>query len=170
MTTHKPFVSARPDASSTWARSARVTPSIKRPRRSRREGIEDFLVHGGQSSLYAAGDHNRQGGWPIGIRNPLFTEQRYATVLLRDSGMSTSGSNIQYFRHGGKRYGHILDPRTGWPAHSPETESTPDAETVACPDSLLSVTVLTSTAAEADALFDRFLLRHGTRKGAGLLP
>jgi thiamine biosynthesis lipoprotein len=127
-----------------------------------REGIGDFLVHGGQSSLFAAGDHNRQGGWPIGIRNPLFTEQRYATILLNDAGMSTSGSNIQYFRHAGKRYGHILDPRTGWPAHSPDTGGTPAAcgspsagETDPV-NSLLSVTVLAPTAAEADALSTAF--------------
>lgn len=101
--------------------------------------IDDFLVHGGFSSLFAQGDHNGQGGWPIGIRNPLFTEQRYATVLLRDQGMATSGSNIQYFRHEGKRYGHILDPRTGWPA-----------------DKLLSVTVLAPTAEEADAVSTAF--------------
>jgi len=101
--------------------------------------ITEFLVHGGFSSLYAQGDHNGQGGWPVGIRNPLFTEERYATILLRDQGMATSGSNIQYFRHGGKRYGHILDPRTGWPA-----------------DKLLSVTVLAPTAEEADAVSTAF--------------
>lgn len=101
--------------------------------------LDDFLVHGGFSSLYAQGDHNGQGGWPVGIRNPLFTDQRYATILLRNQGMATSGSNIQYFRHDGKRYGHILDPRTGWPA-----------------DKLLSVTVLAPTAEEADAVSTAF--------------
>lgn len=105
----------------------------------RQGGLADFLVHGGFSSLYAQGDHNGQGGWPVGIRNPLFTEERYATILLRDQGMATSGSNIQYFRHQGRRYGHILDPRTGWPA-----------------DQLLSVTVLAPTAEEADAVSTAF--------------
>ncbi len=104
-----------------------------------REGVDDFLVHGGHSSLRAVGDHHGQGGWPVGIKNPLFTEKRYATLLLDDRAMSTSGSNIQYFRHEGRRYGHILDPRTGWPA-----------------EGLLSVTVLAPTAAEADALSTAF--------------
>lgn len=101
----------------------------------RQEGMTDFLVHGGYSSLFASGDHHGQGGWPVGLKNPLLTERRYATLLLSDCGMATSGSNIQYFRHGGRRYGHLLDPRTGWPA-----------------EGLLSVTVLAPTAAEADAL------------------
>lgn len=103
------------------------------------EDLENFLVHGGFSSLAARGDHAGHRGWPVGIRNPLFTQRRYATVLLQDRAMSTSGSNVQYFRHRGRRYGHILDPRTGWPT----------AE-------LLSVTVLAPTAAEADALSTAF--------------
>ncbi len=105
----------------------------------RSEEIEDFLVHGGQSSLFASGNHRDLEGWPIGLKNPLFTEKRYATILLKDSGMSTSGSNIQYFRFEGKRYGHLLDPRTGWPA-----------------EGLLSVTVIAPTATEADALSTAF--------------
>lgn len=49
--------------------------------------------------------------------------------------MSTSGSNIQFFRHQGQRFGHILDPRSGWPV-----------------ETMLSVTVFADTAAKADAL------------------
>ncbi|MBL8849111.1 MAG: FAD:protein FMN transferase [Planctomycetaceae bacterium] len=102
-------------------------------------GLTDFVIHGGFSSVFARGTHGGQGGWPIGLKNPLFTEERYATLLLRDQALATSGSNIQYFRYQGKRYGHLLDPRTGWPA-----------------DSLLSVSVLAPTAAEADALSTAF--------------
>ena len=104
-----------------------------------REHIDSFLIHGGFSSLLAQGEHNGLPGWPIGLKNPLFTEQRYATLLVCNQGMSTSGSNVQYFRHHGKRYGHLLDPRTGWPT-----------------DGLLSVTVLAPTAAHADALSTAF--------------
>jgi len=102
-------------------------------------GMTDFVVHGGHSSVLARGDHGGQGGWPIGLKNPLFTEERYATLLLRDRALATSGSNIQYFRYQGRRYGHLLDPRTGWPA-----------------DALLSVSVLAPTAADADALSTAF--------------
>lgn len=107
-------------------------------------GVKDYLVHGGHSSIYAHGDHthgdhNGLGGWPVGIGNPLFTSKRLGTLVLRDQGMGTSGSNIQYFRHQGKKYGHILDPRTGWPV-----------------ESMLSVTVLAPTAAMADALSTAF--------------
>ncbi|TWT57016.1 Thiamine biosynthesis lipoprotein ApbE precursor [Thalassoglobus neptunius] len=103
------------------------------------EEIDAFLVHGGQSSLIARGTHGEHNGWPVGLKNPLFTEQRYATILLKNVAMATSGSNIQYFRHEGRRYGHLLDPRTGWPAGG-----------------LLSVSVLAPTATEADALSTAF--------------
>lgn len=103
------------------------------------EEINNFLVHGGQSSLFAAGVHGLHDGWPIGLKNPLFTDRRYATIVLKDQGMATSGSNIQYFRYDGKRYGHLLDPRTGWPASG-----------------LLSVTVVTPNATDADALSTAF--------------
>ncbi len=102
-------------------------------------GIADCLVHGGYSSVRVSGEHYGQGGWPVGLKNPLFTEESYLLLLLKDQALGTSGSNIQFFRHGGKRYGHILDPRTGWPA-----------------DRLLSVSVIAPTAAEADALSTAF--------------
>lgn len=102
---------------------------------------EDFLIHGGHSSLVAVGQHDNQGGWPVGIGNPLLTQKRLGTILLKDSAMSTSGSNIQFFRHEGKRYGHILDPRTGWPVQ----ES-------------LSVTVVAESAMLADVLSTAFFV------------
>ena len=100
-----------------------------------------FLLHGGHSSLAARGGHNGHPGWPVGVGNPLFTEKRLGTLLLCDQAMATSGSNIQFFRHEGKRYGHILDPRTGWPI-----------------DGMLSVTVLAPSAAVADALSTAFFV------------
>ncbi len=104
-------------------------------------GIDAFLAHGGHSSLLARGQHERLAGWPVGIRNPLFPTRRMATLLLQDRAMSTSGSGVESFRVEGTRYGHILDPRTGWPV-----------------ENMLSVTVLCETAAEADALSTAFFV------------
>jgi len=105
------------------------------------EGLEEWLFHGGYSSILVRGDHCGYGGWPVGLRNPLLPHERLATILLKDQSLSTSGSNVQFFRHGGKRYGHIVDPRTGWPA-----------------EQLLSVTVIAPTAARADALSTAFFV------------
>jgi thiamine biosynthesis lipoprotein len=103
--------------------------------------LDSYCLHGGNSSVLARGDHNGLGGWPVGIGNPLFTSRRLGTILLKDRALGTSGSNIQYFRHNGTRYGHILDPRTARPARE-----------------LLSVTVLAPSAATADALSTAFFV------------
>jgi thiamine biosynthesis lipoprotein len=100
-----------------------------------------WLLHGGRSSMIARGSHNEQGGWPVGIGNPIFTNKRLGILILENEALGTSGSNIQYFRHRGKRYGHILDPKTGWPANQ-----------------VASVTILAPTAAEADALSTAFFV------------
>lgn len=103
--------------------------------------VSDWLMHGGYSSILARGTHAGCEGWPVGIRHPLFPDRQLATVLLKNRGMSTSGSAVQFFRYQGKRYGHIVDPRTGWPA-----------------DAMLSATVLAPDAALAEALSTAFFV------------
>lgn len=105
------------------------------------DGLEHFLLHGGQSSMIARGQHSGCDGWPVGIRDPFFPKETLLTVLMKDRALSTSGSGVQFFRHDGRRFGHILDPRTGMPA-----------------EGMLSVTVLAPTAAEADALSTAFFV------------
>ena len=103
------------------------------------EGVKDFLFHGGHSSILVRGSNAKSDGWPVGIRHPLFPHKRLATLLLNDCGFSSSGSGVQFFRHQGKKYGHLFDPRTGWPV-----------------EHLLSVAVIAPTAALADALSTAF--------------
>ncbi|MCI0660850.1 MAG: FAD:protein FMN transferase, partial [Acidobacteria bacterium] len=81
----------------------------------RRRGVRSALVSGGSSSVIAIGNGDGGEGWWIGIRHPLFKETRFAKLALADSAMATSGSAEQYFEIGGKRYGHIIDPRSGMP-------------------------------------------------------
>jgi thiamine biosynthesis lipoprotein len=108
-------------------------------------GVHDFLLHGGQSSVLARGSRltaDAAGrGWPVGIAHPLRPERRLGQVWLQDGGLGTSGSGVQYFHVRGRRLGHILDPRTGWPV-----------------EGVLSTTVLAPTAREADALSTAFFI------------
>ncbi len=101
-----------------------------------RSGVQTALLSAGSSSLLAigAGDR-RQGGWKVGIRHPSRRDKRIAVLRLRDCAMSTSGSEEQFFEHAGKRYGHIIDPRTGRPA-----------------EGVASATVIAHSAALTDAL------------------
>ena len=100
-----------------------------------------WLLHGGYSSLLARGSLAGVDGWPVGIRHPQFPQQTLATLWLKDRGLSTSGSGVQFFRHRGRKYGHLIDPRTGWPA-----------------EGMLSATVVAPTAAQAEALSTAFFV------------
>jgi thiamine biosynthesis lipoprotein len=100
------------------------------------------LLHGGQSSVYAIGSepaNNR--GWTVGIQHPWDRERRLAKVWLKDRALATSAATFQHLEYEGRRLGHILDPRTGWPA-----------------EGVASATALAPTAAEADALATAFFI------------
>ena len=81
----------------------------------------------------------RPAGWCVGVSHPLRPQQRLAEFHLQDQALGTSGSGVQFFHHQGKRYGHVLDPRTGTPA-----------------DRVLSSTAIAPDAATADALATAF--------------
>ena len=100
-------------------------------------GVDNFLLHGGSSSVLARGSCGLAGndGWTVDVRHPLHPDRSIAEIRLRDRALGTSGAGTQFFRHRGRRFGHILDPRTGWPA-----------------EGVYSATVVSRTAADADAL------------------
>ncbi len=107
-------------------------------------GIDDFLVQGGNSSVLAHGasappQAGAAGHWLVGIRNPLHLDRRLTELRLSNRALGTSAAQFQSFRHQGRRYGHILDPRSGWPA-----------------EGVLSATALAPRAALADALSTAF--------------
>jgi thiamine biosynthesis lipoprotein len=105
----------------------------------RRRGAIHALVSAGGSSVVAVGGHG--GGWPVDISSPLLPGQRIARVLLRDAALGTSGAGEQFVVADGCRYGHVIDPRTGWPASG-----------------VLSCTVVSRHAADADALSTALLI------------
>ncbi|HET6304331.1 MAG TPA: FAD:protein FMN transferase, partial [Myxococcota bacterium] len=53
--------------------------------------------------------------WRVGIRHPLRRDGVLARVELFAGGIATSGDYERFMIVAGRRYGHILDPRTGWP-------------------------------------------------------
>ncbi len=81
----------------------------------KRNGIERALVSAAGSSIYALGAPPGAGGWQVRIRAPVKSGRDAAGLLLRDEALSTSGRSGKSFRAGGRIFGHILDPRTGYP-------------------------------------------------------
>lgn len=78
-------------------------------------GIKAGIVNG-------SGDMNtwgRQPGgkrWNIGIRDPFDNESLFAILPLRTTAVTTSGSYEKFLTIEGKRYSHIINPATGYPA------------------------------------------------------
>lgn len=112
-----------------------------------RDGLNDFLIQGGGSGAVARG--GRLGDriapdrpcWTVGITHPLDPKRRLAVLRLENMALATSGSARQFFIHRGRRYSHIIDPKSGCPA-----------------EGILSVTVLAPDAGEADALSTAFFI------------
>ncbi len=109
----------------------------------RRTGVTDALLSAGRSSLLAIGGGAR--GWDVEVVSARATQdgapRPLARLRLRDVAFGTSGAGEQFVIADGTRYGHVIDPRTGWPASG-----------------VLSASVVTSSAADADALSTAFLV------------
>jgi FAD:protein FMN transferase len=104
-------------------------------------GIENYLVEvGGELRLKGLKANGER--WRIAIEKPysgqvVGQENAVQEVLeLENVAVATSGDYRNYFEQGGKRYSHTIDPRTGYPIDH----------------NLASVTVISQTAARADAL------------------
>lgn len=82
----------------------------------RERGIESALLNFGQSSTWALGVPPGEAGWRLLARAP---DGGFLGVLtLRDRALSVSGSLGQFVEIEGRRYGHVLDPRSGLPLTS----------------------------------------------------
>ena len=77
-------------------------------------GITTALVDAG-GDMVAFGMPPQKKGWTIGINVPGQQEKLLKSKLvLSNKAVATSGDAFQYYLHEGKKYGHIIDPRTGY--------------------------------------------------------
>jgi thiamine biosynthesis lipoprotein len=105
--------------------------------------LDCALLHGGYSSVYAMGSPpGSDAGWPVGIRHPWKDDERLTIVYLKDRALGTSATRVRHLEWRGRKLGHILDPRTGWPA-----------------EGMVFASALAPTAAEADALATAFFIQ-----------
>jgi len=80
----------------------------------RKLGVEHALVD-------LAGDVAVVGGqagnkpWQVGIRHPAQSENAIACISLSSGGLASSGNYERFMEIDGHRYGHIINPKTGWP-------------------------------------------------------
>ncbi|MBX9696873.1 MAG: FAD:protein FMN transferase, partial [Alphaproteobacteria bacterium] len=77
-------------------------------------GISHGLVEMG-GDITVIGPHPDGSAWAVGITNPLDPTVDIAVVKVFNGGLASSGDYERYFEIDGIRYGHILNPKTGWP-------------------------------------------------------
>ncbi|WP_437688331.1 FAD:protein FMN transferase [Sorangium sp. So ce176] len=118
----------------------------------RAEGLTSFFVQAG-GDLYIAGKKPDGSRWRAGVRDPRGKDANdyFAMIEVEDHAFSTAGDYERGFIKDGRRYHHILDPRTGFPA----TESR-------------SVTLWAKDALTADAIDDAVFIL-GAEKGLALV-
>ncbi|NLB69573.1 MAG: FAD:protein FMN transferase [Lentisphaerae bacterium] len=105
--------------------------------RLKEAGFSNFLINIG-GNMRSDGVRHGGGMWRVAVRDPLreIDDNPLGILLLNDEiAVATSGDYEQYFEHDGKRFSHIIDPRTGYPA-----------------EGVSQVTVVARTAMDADAL------------------
>jgi thiamine biosynthesis lipoprotein len=112
-------------------------------------GVSDALLSFGGSSVLALGSPGQGERWRLLVRAP---GRGYAGVIaLRDQALSVSGSLGQWSEVGGRRLGHVIDPRSGEPLERP-----------------LVAVVLAPSAGDAEA-WSKALLVLGEREGIARL-
>ncbi|MDO5783504.1 MAG: FAD:protein FMN transferase [Eubacteriales bacterium] len=97
-------------------------------------GIEHATISLG-GNVYAVGSKDKGLPWSVGITDPDEPGSWFAALKVSDTSIVTSGDYERYFEQDGKRYCHIFDPETGYPA---ETD-------------LRSVTIVSADSTKADA-------------------
>jgi thiamine biosynthesis lipoprotein len=107
--------------------------------------ITDYMIEIG-GEVRCNGSNNRNTTWTIGIDKPensdAQTRQLKATVLLNNASLATSGNYRKFLKQEGKKYGHTINPKTGFP----EVNTT------------LSVSVVTRYCGYADAYATAFMV------------
>jgi FAD:protein FMN transferase len=125
-------------------------------------GILSFILHGGTSTVYALGKPPAEPSWKVAIEAPPGAEGEDGALLtvveLDDETLSVSAVWGKSFEAKGKTYGHVIDPRTGYPA------ANADLAAVVLPSGTdsdaLSTALLTAGPEESGRISG---LRHGMR-------
>lgn len=106
--------------------------------------LDQILVNfGGDLAVYTS-DSQRYEPWTVGIEQPHAHGQAAQSVSLYNGALATSGSTHRYCRINDRIYGHILNPKTGYPVE----------------DAPLSVTTFSDTCTQAGML-STFAMLHG---------
>ncbi|WP_395300421.1 FAD:protein FMN transferase [Enterobacter sp. ECC-175] len=115
----------------------------------RKEGADLGLINlGGNVQTLGSPD----GGWSIGLKKPFAGDALIGTLTVENRSVVTSGTYERYFEQNGRRYHHILDPRTGYPLDN----------------ALDSVTLISTDSIDGD-IWTTLMFGMGVEKGCAAL-
>lgn len=115
----------------------------------RNEGAELGLINlGGNVQTLGSPD----GSWSIGLKKPFAGDALIGTLTVENRSVVTSGTYERYFEQNGRRYHHILDPRTGYPLDN----------------ELDSVTIISKDSIDGD-IWTTLMFGMGVEKGCAAL-
>ena len=77
-------------------------------------GVKDAIVNSG-GDMYCLGARSKRQPWSVGIRHPRDGDRIFFELKLKNKAVDTSGDYEKYYILDGKRYSHIIDPRSGRP-------------------------------------------------------
>lgn len=114
------------------------------------KGVKAGIVNG-SGDMNSWGRHPTGDAWKIGVTNPIHDNELFAILPLEEEAAVTSGTYEKFVVFNGKRYAHIINPKTGYPASG-----------------LSSVTILGPSAEFANGLSTSIMVL-GKKKGLKLL-
>lgn len=100
-------------------------------------GLDGALVNA-SGDLISWGKDEDGKDWRIGISNPKEKDKIFSWLTIGENAIVTSGNYEKYVTFSGKRYSHIIDPRTGYPV------SGLSSVTIICPNAELADALATS--------------------------
>ncbi|MBT8081273.1 MAG: FAD:protein FMN transferase [Gammaproteobacteria bacterium] len=126
----------------------------------REHGSAPGLVNFG-GDLAVSGPPSRRDAWRVAIEGQQ-DDQVDRLIDLRAGALATSGDARRYLARGGVRYGHILDPATGWPIPDAPRSITVAANT--CTEAGMLSTLAMLRGAEAERFLDEQSVRYWCRR------
>jgi len=121
-------------------------------KRLRGQGIKNCLINAG-GDIYCLGDNSGKP-WRVAVQDPR-KRGPLGNLKLENVAVATSGDYAQYFIKDKRRYSHIINPKTGYPADSGVTSATAVASDCLTSDALVTIIVVLGKQG-AEKLLDQF--------------
>lgn len=77
-------------------------------------GVQNAMINGGGDVITRGQLHGQD--WRVGLRDPRAPDRLLGVIPMRDGCVAASGDYERSFQVDGRRYHHVLNPRSGWPA------------------------------------------------------